>query len=507
MNCNWKSRNAWLAGAGLAWVMTFPSAVPLIAAPAHPEAHRLLLVHNVNEPAGRDLVEHYRQRRGVPAPNVVEVRTRPTETITREEFRRELLEPLRAIVRERPEIQHVVNVYGVPLRIENDPNNAELLPPETVPAELHKDRAAVDSELAAQLRDELPLRGAVTNPFFGWRGGFGTTTLARRMVLVGRLDGPDPATVRRMMDDAVRTEQHGLAGRVCLDARGLQDGGYAQGDQWLRAAADALRAAGFEVEWDEHEPTLPADAPLTDVAVYAGWYAHHVSGPFRRADFRFIPGAVAYHIHSYSAASVRTRTAHWCGPLLAQGAAVTAGNVYEPYLVLTPHVSIMIRRLLDGGSWSESVWASVPALSWQTTVLGDPLYRPFAVPLEQQIALAEQGHHPQADWVFVRQVNTWLAQGKTEAARDRCRKLAEQRASAVLWEKLGDLEWSEQRAEAALAAYRRAWEIMPRGWAWLRVGRKLAQVHAARDETAEAEQCQRELTAWLEQQLPAEQRQ
>lgn len=476
-----------------AFIVLWFAAASVFGATSHPEAHRVLLVHNANEPAGLEVLEHYRQVRGVPTNNMVAIRTRTAETITREEFQREMLEPLRAAIRERPAIYYVVLFYGVPLRIEHDPNQTEPPAPENTPIELQHNRASVDSDLAVLLRDDVPIRGAVTNPFFGWRGSFGATTLPRRLVLVGRLDGPDPGTVRRMIDEAVATERVGLAGRVYLDARGLRNGdGYQQGDDWLRDAADLFREAGFEVELDERSETLPADAPMTDAAVYAGWYAHHADGPFRRDDFQFLPGAVAYHIHSFSAASVRTRTAHWCGPLLARGAAVTAGNVYEPYLGLTPHVNIWVRRLLDGSSWIEALYASLPALSWQATVLGDPLYRPFGMSIGQQLAVAERGEHPQADWVFVRHLNLQVAQGRKDAAVALCRQLAEQRQSAVLWEKLGDLLQAEEPGATAAEAYRRAWEMLPRGWAWVRVGRKLMQA-----ESAGADPYQQAITEWL----------
>ncbi|MDW8344263.1 MAG: TIGR03790 family protein [Verrucomicrobiae bacterium] len=480
------------------WMVTGGVMVLSAHGAAHPEAHRVLLVHNANEPGGLELAEHYRQLRGVPTNNMVAIRTRVAETITREEFQREILEPLRGVIRERPSIYYVVTFYGVPLRIEHDPTVGELPMPENSPAEFQHNRASVDSDLAVLLRDGVPLRGAVTNPFFGWRGAFGATTLPRRLALVGRLDGPDPATVRRMMDDAVRIERVGLAGRVYLDARGIQNGdGYQQGDDWLRDAAVAFREAGFEVELDERGETLPADAAVTDAAVYAGWYAHHADGPFAREDFQFLPGAVAYHIHSFSAASVRTRTAHWCGPLLARGAAVTAGNVYEPYLSLTPHVNIWIRRLLDGSTWIEALYASVPALSWQTTMIGDPLYRPFAVSIGPQLAMAERDEHPYADWVFVRHINLLRAQGRNDEALTLARQLAEQRRSATLWEKVGDLLMAEDKTSDAIEAYRRAWEGMPRGWAWVRVGRKLADLETARANEAAAEIYRRAVVEWV----------
>jgi hypothetical protein len=31
----------------------------------------------------------------------------------------------------------------------------------------------------------------------------------------------------------------------------------------------------------------------------------------------------------------------------------------------------------NGYTFGEAAWAAQPVLSWQTTVIGDPLYRPF----------------------------------------------------------------------------------------------------------------------------------
>src|SRR2546428_10615719 len=155
---------------------------------------------------------------------------------------------------------------------------------------------------------------------------------------------------------------------------------------------------------------------MTDVAVYAGWYAETMSGPFTRDDFRFQTGAVACHIHSWSGATLHTRTALWVGPLLGKGAAVSVGNVYEPYLALTPRLNVFFKRLLDGAMFLEAAYYSQPVLSWQTTFVGDPLYRPFAVPLDEQIARLEKAKGPDLTWAYVRKINLLLAQGQTAEA-------------------------------------------------------------------------------------------
>ena len=77
--------------------------------------------------------------------------------------------------------------------------------------------------------------------------------------------------------------------------------------------------------------------------------------------------------------SLRNAAGGWAAPLLAHGAAATLGNVYEPYLALTPNLDIFTDRLRNGFNFAESAYASERVLSWMTTFVGDPLYRPFGL--------------------------------------------------------------------------------------------------------------------------------
>ena len=116
---------------------------------------------------------------------------------------------------------------------------------------------------------------------------------------------------------------------------------------------------------------------MTDCALYYGWYADHLIGPFTQPGFRFAQGAVAVHIHSYSATTLRDPHANWVGPLLSLGAAASMGNVFEPYLQLTSHLDIFNERLLHGFTFAESAYMSIQGLSWMSVMVGDPLYRPY----------------------------------------------------------------------------------------------------------------------------------
>ena len=93
-------------------------------------------------------------------------------------------------------------------------------------------------------------------------------------------------------------------------------------------------------------------------------------------------GAIAAHIHSYSASSLRTTLKHWSGPLVARGACAVLGNVYEPLLQMTTYLDIFNARLLAGFTFAESAWIATPVLSWMQVMIGDPLYQPFKSSVE-----------------------------------------------------------------------------------------------------------------------------
>jgi hypothetical protein len=130
---------------------------------------------------------------------------------------------------------------------------------------------------------------------------------------------------------------------------------------------------------------FPADARADAPALYFGWHDPDLDGPLALPGFRFPPGAIAMHIHSYSAATLRSPGAGWCGPLVARGVAATLGNVEEPFLHLTHRPDLFLAALAHGENLADAAYYALPALSWQAIVIGDPLYRPFLVPLHTQL--------------------------------------------------------------------------------------------------------------------------
>jgi uncharacterized protein (TIGR03790 family) len=88
---------------------------------------------------------------------------------------------------------------------------------------------------------------------------------------------------------------------------------------------------------------------------------------------------VAYHIASSECTTLkRDGSQVWCKRLLEEGVAATLGPVYEPYVQAFPPPSLFFGLLTEGYlTLAECYQVSLPYLSWQMVLVGDPLYRPF----------------------------------------------------------------------------------------------------------------------------------
>jgi hypothetical protein len=216
------------------------------------------------------------------------------------------------------------------------------------------------------------LNGQIPNPLYHMEAG--RRIVPAPVVRVARLDGPTPKSARDLIDNAIAAERTGLAGRAYVDLSGWNP----MGDAWLERIATFLDAAGFDVDVDRVKPTMAASARFDAPALYFGWYDWNLSGPMAVSEFRFPPGAIAIHIQSYSAETLRSETKNWCGPLIARGVTATLGNVHEPYLGFTHRLDMFLEALFEGRTFGDAGYFSTPVLSWQAVLVGDPLYRPFA---------------------------------------------------------------------------------------------------------------------------------
>lgn len=476
---------AWSAGARGA--MCAIGLLPALA--ASPGAEVAVLYNTQFGPESRQVADYYAERRGIPKDQVIGLGLPRTETMTRQDFTTQLYRPLLNELEKRrlvsfhgqlipasegapggvarlliaSKIRYLVLTYGVPVRISGDANLREAVF-EKLPQPLRRNEAAVDSELAALplLERRAPLAGPLQNPAFGTTN-FAALHPTNGIFLVARLDGPSAELAMALVDRGLRAETNGLWGRAYFDMRGLTNGPYTRGDQWIRTAHDAVLQQGFEVTLDDKGSTFPAWFPMPQIALYAGWYDAAVSGPFTRDGVEFMPGAVAYHLHSYSATTIRDSRARWVGPLVARGAAATLGCVAEPYLDLSPDVGRFFTFLISiGCTLGEAAYVAQPALSWQTTVVGDPLYRPMARPPAELHANLERRQSDDLAWSHLRVVNLNLVHGSSTAEMTRyLEELPLTRRSAILSEKLGNLYRDDREPEHAIEQYRAALRLQP----------------------------------------------
>jgi uncharacterized protein (TIGR03790 family) len=476
----------------------------------------VVVVFNRAMPESFEVAAHYARQRQVPTNNLIGLDLPTGETMTRQEFRGKLRAPLSAELErrglwafkteiktaeegkpgqvfrtvERTKIRYAVMCYGVPIKIPGDGSIVETSPPDLRP-EMRRNDAAVDNELALLPHDEkrFSLGGPLKNPLYG-ASNAASLHPANGLLMVTRLDGPTPEVARGLVDKALVAERDGLWGRAYFDLRSITEGSYKLGDDWIRAASQVARRAGYETVVDERGETFGPAFPLSQVALYAGWYDGQASGPFARDRVDFMPGAVAYHLHSYNAPKLRTTDKTWVPWLLAKGVTATMGSVEEPYLMGTPDLGIFFARLILGGfSLGEAAYAAQAWLSWQTIVVGDPLYRPLGRPARlQHEDLARRGSRL-IEWSHLRVVNLNLVTGAAD--KEMIGYLEREpltRRSAVLLEKLGDLQAATTNATAAAESYGQALKLADSEWQRARLTFLLARADLAAGRPLEAYQ-------------------
>jgi uncharacterized protein (TIGR03790 family) len=474
----------------------------------------VVVVYNSAVPESKTVAEYYASARQVPRNQVFGFKLPKGLEMTRSEFRTRLQEPLADQLESRDlwkfgdvtepafngrpahtehrvvasKIRYLVLCYGVPLRIQEDPTLQED-GATNVPAQLRSNTAAVDSELAwlPVIRMHVLLSGPLHNWVYGATNEW-VMNPTNGILPVTRLDGPTPQIACGLVDKAMAAERDGLWGRAYFDTRGLAKTDHLYyGDYLMLGAAEVCAGLGFDTIIDTNAATFAADYPLSSIAVYCGWYDADVSGPFTLPQVEFMPGAFAYHLHSFSAADVRSLSNNWVGPLLAKGATCTMGCVNEPFLSNTPDVAFFLRALAQGWTFGEAAWAAQPVLSWQTTVVGDPLYRPFArQPLQWYFDLQKR-HSPYLEWSFLRLLNLDREHGapigKLAGVLD---QVPETSQSAVLTEKLADLTWALGKPSSAIDYYERALNLNPSRQQRIRLRLTLGTKLAAENRMAEA---------------------
>lgn len=402
----------------------------------------VVLLVNRNSSRGQELAEFYCQQRAVPTGNIISLDLPIGEDITRRDYDEKLVMPLRKALLARPKPAKVLLlIFGMPLRVgPEEPTAAEKaelekMGPELTEAqrvaelrrrtvqsieeEMHKlnlpmigenlpklkkelaeaekqqrtleeklfrlqhreSEASVDSELMQLWWREYPKHRWIINPLY-WQVPEPIRRGAPPMMMTARLDAPSAETVKRMITDAIWAEQNGLKGLVYVDARNIAfdpakdvaGTGYGGYDESMREMAALLHENAKMPVILDNRPELFAPLSCPDCALYCGWYS--VKKYIHCCKFN--RGAVAWHLASLEAISLRNPQTQWCGNLLADGACATLGAVAEPYTVAFPKPEEFFGFLASGEYCLVECYArSIMISSWMITLVGDPLYNPY----------------------------------------------------------------------------------------------------------------------------------
>ncbi len=340
-------------------------------------AENVLIVANQSSPVSKSIAEYYARKRAVPAANVCYIRTDTAEEIPRARYNSQIAAAVsRCLVSGGlvEKILYIVTTLGVPLRVEGQEG---------------ADIAAVDSELTllySSLKGRTHrIEGAWPNPFFQQTDA-AFSHPAFPIYLVTRLAGYDFADVRGLID---RSLAAGDRGRIYLDKR---DSGERTGDDWLQTAAIRLPAGRTVLE--DSETVLYKQR---EAIAYASWGSNDSNRRQRMLGFEWLPGALLTEFVSTNARTFERPPAGWnisswkredrgkwfmgspqtiIADYIHEGVTAVTGHVSEPKLGFCPRPEILLPAyIVRKRNLAESFYLSIPALSWQNIVVGDPLCR------------------------------------------------------------------------------------------------------------------------------------
>ena len=411
------------SGALLCWVSLFAS----------DEQTEVIILANSNDKESVALAEFYAEKRSLPRGNIIALPLPNNSTISWEEFSQKLYNPLQTRLldggwlngstgnvfdemgREQKvvfehKIKYIVICRGVPHRIANDPDRIPTVLPANLPAQFRTNQASVDSELALLPSSGVPAVGLVDNPFFNGKPLFYLD--AQKVCGVSRLDGVTLQSAKNLVEDALYAEKHGLMGRGYVDLHQH----IPAGDAWMSEAMQLLIQAGYDVSAEKSRALYPFYKRWDVPAFYFGWYSWNPAGVLLEPPSRFARGAIAFHLHSFSGAQLRNPQENWLAHLVEEGAAVTFGNVFEPYLSFTHQPQIFLRAILEGKEVGQAGMMAISHLSWQGILIGDPLYRPMKISLTEQLAQAAKDEN--FPYALVRKANLLVGQQQTAQAKE-----------------------------------------------------------------------------------------
>ena len=339
--------------------------------------HEVALLVNANDPASREVANHYVKLRSIPLQNVIHLDL-PADfggsnaVVSLDEFRRLIYQPATAALHERHLDDHMLAwVYsaGFPTTVQADS-------PLSIHAVTFEKGAAIGAEDAKGARKASPLfrgPGAANGPQ-------GDPVSLEQFAMSLRTNMPLPAM------SLGYTGARGMSAREVVDGLRFSvrsDGSRPEGyvnfvlSPDVRSTCRAWQVPGTVAELGrmgirtvittnhpEHAKSL--------IGLQIGMA--NLDAPL---DVKLLPGSMAEHLTSFGALfhhPEQSKITEW----MRAGAAGSAGTVTEPFALWPkfPHARFFV-HYAAGCTLLESFYASIAAPA-QTYLLGDPLARPFA---------------------------------------------------------------------------------------------------------------------------------
>jgi uncharacterized protein (TIGR03790 family) len=369
--------------------LMFATLLALLPAPARAQsAENVLVVINGDSPASTEVGEYYARARAIPEDQVVRIQAPLEETIDYNVFVRTIESPIATWITKRglqDRILYIVLAKSVPIRIRGTGGRNGTV-------------SSVDSELTLLYRklvgSTTTVIGRTDNPYYLANAPVNEARRFTRfdadIYLVTRLDGYTVEDVLKLID---RGMSPSTEGRFVFDQRrSIVDRG---GDSWLAEAAARLETSGAasRVVLESTREVAAVEGPVLG---YYSWGSNDPSNRLRGSGLTFAPGALAGLFVSTDGRTFRQPPDEWRpGPsgampgmfgdgsqsmaadLIREGVTGVSAHVDEPFLDATARPQVLFPAYLAGFNLAESFYLSMPFLSWQTMVIGDPLCAPF----------------------------------------------------------------------------------------------------------------------------------
>lgn len=223
------------------------------------------------------------------------------------------------------------------------------------------------------------------------------------LYLVARIDGTTLADATASIERAMNLRIN-RATSICLldeydvlggaddlddDRLFLVNDPFLAGNDYEEATA-LLSADGWTVRYDGTFDFVSCTEETRPIVGYSSYGENHDVGgngenPPGAATyidcFRFPPGAMFNTAESDNGRALNGLGSQFgleqLADFLAAGGSFAVGNVFEPFTFSLPDNEFLFVNFLSGGlSWGEAAYSSLPALSWQQIVVGDPLAMP-----------------------------------------------------------------------------------------------------------------------------------